>query len=1107
MLRLSCGIMGKYCFLLLLVSLIASFASAQSETATLSGQVVDPSGLNITGAQVKLVDIDRDTSTSVTTNSTGLYMFPSVRPGRYRMAVTASGFKVVDVTGLIVNVQDHIEQNFRLQVGSVAESVTVTAGAPLVNTTDATVSTVVDRQFAENLPMNGRSFQTLIELTPGVVLTANNGNDTGQFSVNGQRASSNYWMVDGVSANIGMSATSLGNGLGGALGSTSVLGGTNSLVSVDAMQEFRIQTSTFAPEFGRTPGGQISIVTRSGTNQFHGTAFDYLRNDALDANDWFNGYTNDPPLPKAKERQNDFGGTLGGPILKNRTFFFFSYEGLRLRLPQTTLTFVPDASFTPGGTTNSRQNAISALQPYLNAFPLPNPTSPEIFMPCDPTTDPTCPPSGEEATGSAAFNASFSNPATLDAYSLRIDHKLSDKLNFFGRYNYSPSDLSQRGSGAALSTVSPTRVTTQTGTVGVTWAISNLAANDFRFNYSSTDSSSSSYLDNFGGAVPLRALPFPSPFTSQNGQFVFEVSSLGNNPAFSTGEIAHNRQRQLNFVDSVSLQKGAHGIKFGIDFRRLSPQLNPTNYGQIALFSDVPSAEGGETSEDFVSQSLPATLLFRNLGVFAQDTWRVDPQLTLTYGLRWDTDFVPTSLSGPSFPAVVGFNLSNLANLALAPSGTAPYKTTYGNVAPRIGLAYQMSQNPQSQTVIRGGFGVFYDLATSEAGNIAQPTSYPFGSSEVLYGASFPLTGNALNPVPITSPNASAFGLLNAFDPKLQLPYTLQWNVAIEQSFGKQQSLTASYVGSAGRRLLQTAEILFFPPNCEPNFCDAYLVTNTGTSDYNALQLQFHRQMAHGLQALASYTWSHSIDTASAGSYGNPSNLVSALNSNVNRGPSDFDIRKALSMGLTYDVPVHTSNTVANAMLRGWSIENVVQVRSAPPVDINYADLGLLSNGFGTNPRPDVVAGQPFYLYGPMYPGGKAFNAAAFTPPPLVPAGCNPLIIFPCAPASQGNLSRNALRGFGDAQWDFAVHRDFPIRESVKLQFRAEMFNLLNHPNFGPPSGNLGDPGAPNPLFGLSSAMLGQSLAGTGNLGSGAFDPLYQLGGLRSIQFALKLFF
>ncbi|MGA2964308.1 MAG: carboxypeptidase regulatory-like domain-containing protein, partial [Candidatus Korobacteraceae bacterium] len=275
MLRLSFRVVGKPCFLALLVALAANFALAQLETATVSGQVVDPTGLSITSAQVKLVDIDRDTTTSAATSASGLYTFPSVRPGRYRMEVTAAGFKVVNITGLIVNVQDHIEQNFRLQVGSVAESVTVTAGAPLVNTNDATVSTVVDRQFAEDLPLNGRSFQTLIQLTPGVVLTTSSYASDGQFSINGQRADSNYWMVDGVSANIGMSSLQAASDtLSGSIGGFSAQGGTNSLVSVDAMQEFRIQTSTFAPEFGRTPGGQISIVTRSGTNQFHGTGFD-----------------------------------------------------------------------------------------------------------------------------------------------------------------------------------------------------------------------------------------------------------------------------------------------------------------------------------------------------------------------------------------------------------------------------------------------------------------------------------------------------------------------------------------------------------------------------------------------------------------------------------------------------------------------------------------------------------------------------------------------------------------------------------------------------------------------------------------------------------------
>lgn len=232
-----------------------------------------------------------------------------------------------------------------MQVGPTSETLWVEGGASLVNTESAAVSTVVDRTFADNLPLNGRTFQTLIMLTPGVVVTQTAADDQGQFSVNGQRADANYFTVDGVSANFGVTGYfALGQTAGGALPALSAQGGTNSLVSVDAMQEFRVQTSSFAPEFGRTPGGQISIATRSGSNTFRGTLFEYLRNDLLDANDWFNGYTNSPPRPKAEERQNDFGGVFGGPIIKDRTFFFFSYEGLRLRQPVTQDSLVPDAA-------------------------------------------------------------------------------------------------------------------------------------------------------------------------------------------------------------------------------------------------------------------------------------------------------------------------------------------------------------------------------------------------------------------------------------------------------------------------------------------------------------------------------------------------------------------------------------------------------------------------------------------------------------------------------------------------------------------------------------------------------------------------------------------
>ena len=1059
---------------------LPSSAVAQTELAGVYGRVTDQSGAVIVDAEVEIKNVETNQSVTVKTNQDGLYTIPSLHPGHYLINVRKPGFKSVTVTELTLNVQDNVVRNFALQVGSIAETVTITADDLHINTTDATVSTVVDRQFAENLPLNGRSFQTLIQLTPGVVLTASSQQDSGQFSVNGQRAASNYWTVDGVSANIGIGATALGtpgNGLGGAVGSFSAMGGTNSLVSVDAMQEFRIQTSTYAPEFGRTPGGQISIVTRSGANQFHGTAFDYLRNDVLDANDWF---ANANKQRKPEERQNDFGGTFSGPILKDRTFFFFSYEGLRLRLPQVGLTNVPDL--------NARQNALPAIQPYLNAFPF-DPNQPNL------------------GNGVAQFDASFSNPSTLDAYSLRIDHKLSNKVNLFGRYNYSPSEATQRGTGNSipLSNLSLTDITTQTATLGSTWVISPTATNDLRFNFSRVNANSHGTLDAFGGAVPLPTLPFPSPFTSRNGLFTFFIFPLKGGQ-LRVGQIDRNVQQQVNVVDSFSVQEGAHSLKFGADFRRLSPQYELSSYQQNVAFFGVPSAQQGNLFFDSIVADLSPTFLFRNLGVYAQDTWRIAPRLTLTYGLRWDVDFVPESLKGPTFNAVTGFNLSNLSNLALGPAGRPPYHTTYGNFGPRLGVAYQLRQTQDWQTVLRGGFGVFYDLATSEMGNQLVEGNYPFGAQKnTFFTGTFPLDPTAAAPPLITPPTANNGEALFAFDPNLQEPYTLEWNVALEQALGKQQSISASYVGASGRRLLQTASI----NATSPNLGGAVLVTNAGTSDYHALQIQFQRRLSRGLQVLSSYTWSHSIDTASAGSLGLTSNALLPSAINANRGPSDFDIRNAFTAGVTYDLPAPKINAFTNAILRGWSLHSVIQARSAPPVDLSDANVNGFLNGVSADVRPDINPGQPFYLYGAPCasalqgyasllpgqgcPGGKGINPAAFKDPPFDPNTRLPL--------RQGNVPRNFLRGFGATQWDFAAHRDFPIREALKLQFRAEMFNVLNHPNFGPPSGLFGCCG-----FGVSSQMFGRSLD-VFNQGSGSFSPLYQLGGPRSMQFALKLMF
>ncbi len=1053
---------------------------AQSPNGNINGLVSDPSSAAVVGAEIVAVNDVTGVQYTTKTNGEGIYVLPNLPPGPYRVQVSKLGFKTLIKPEITLNVQDSLSINFTLLVGAFHEVVTVQGGAPLVNTENAAVGTVVDRQFAENLPMNGRSFQTLIELVPGVVTVPTSPADAGQFSVDGQRANANYWTVDGVSANVGISATNIpGNGLAGSLGAFSAFGGTNSLVSVDAMQEFKIQTSSYAPEFGRSPGAQISIVTRSGVNQFHGTAFDYLRNDVFDANDWFADFAR---LAKPKERQNDFGGTFSGPLIHDRTFFFFSYEGLRLRLPQVALDTVPDE--------NARQSAVPAIQPYLNAFPL-DPDQPDL------------------GNGVAQYNASYSNAATLDAYSLRVDHRLTDRWSLSARYNYSPSKIVDRGANdGPLSVVAPIGISLETLTVGTTTTFTSLLANEFHFNISRTDAASTSQIDNFGGATPPSSFPFPSSFTLENSNFLFGLYSLKGGQQLSAGRQQRNVQRQLNFVDSLSIQKGRHSLKVGFDYRRLSPSVNPPFYLQNPNFLSTQSAESGTPDFSFVEANLSTMFLFRNLGVYGQDAWHITPALVVTYGARWDVDFTPRTLSGPELAAVTGYDLANLANLALAPVGVAPFSTRFANLAPRVGLSYQLQSSSGWETVLRGGAGIFYDLASSVVGTTVINANYPFGSFRFVSGVTFPFDAATAAPTPISAANLTPAGgdTLYAFNPHLQSPYTVEWNAAIEQALGKQQSLSLSYVGSGGRRLLQSSYL--FAPN--PSFYAADLVDNTARSDYDALQVRFQRRVASGLQALASYTWAHSIDNASSGSSFLGSNLnVPSLGANINRGPSDFDIRNAFTLGATYDLPsVQAPRT--RFLLQGWAIQSFVVAFSAPPVEIAYNTLADTLFNSGADVRPDVVAGQDFYLHGsncvailgPPCAGGKGFNPMAFVPPPIDPVTGNPL--------RQGDLGRNALRGFGAVQWDFAVHREFPIHERWKLQFRAELFNILNHPNFGQPVGALGGPGALNPQFGQSQAILAQALGGSqysGSVGNGSLSSLYQIGAPRSIQFALKLMF
>ena len=1023
---------------------------AQSTSASLTGRVTDPSKAVITGAKIAALSANTGVEYDTASNASGVYDLPDLPPGNYRLEIEKTGFKKLIKPNVVLHVQDALEINFEMIVGSVTESITVEGGAPLVNTESATVSTVVDRTFADNLPLNGRSFQTLIMLTPGVVVTATASDDQGQFSVNGQRADANYFTVDGVSANFGVTGYGpLVQAAGGALPALSASGGTNSLVSVDAMQEFRVQTSSFAPEFGRTPGGQVSIVTRSGTNSFHGTLFEYFRNNVLDASDWFAGYDH---LPKPEERQNDFGGVFSGPILKDKTFFLFSYEGLRLRLPSTQETAVPDSA--------SRQQAPASILPYLNAYPIAN--------------------GAELGNGLAQFNASYSNPSSLDASSIRLDQEINSKISLFGRYDYSPSRASQRGpnsgSGSVLSTTQSLPFSLQTLTVGLTERINPLLSNEIRANYSNDRTVYKYAFDDFGGAVPLPdSALFPTGFSSANSIFEFLIEGAGE---FATGRYSTDEQRQINLIDNLSVTKGRHQLKFGADYRWLSPFTDQFAYFQLAIFSGMATTSGGALSGSaslagtYATQ--PDALLSRNFSFYGQDRWKITPRLALTYGLRWDIDPPLKGKNLANDPFTVT-SLNDPANLALAPRGTPLYQTTYGNVAPRIGLVYQLGGRENWGAVLRGGFGTFYDLGSGSLGGAS--SYFPYLSDKFASGVAFPLSPQ--NAAPPTISDSPPVNDILVSEPNLKLPRTYEWNAAFEQPLGKNQSLSLTYIGAIGRDLLRNTDLV--SPN--PNFGFVALTSNSATSNYQALQVKFERRLSQGLQVLASNTWSHSIDIASTDAFANYLNTPSSVaNPNIDRGNSDFDIRDAFAAGVTYSLPSPESNRIVHAALGGWSADSSIFARTAPPVD----GIGALefADGIALYPRPDVVPGMPLVLYGSQYPGDKAFNPAAFTAPPT---------------GQQGDFGRNVLRGFGAWQADVAFQRQFHFTEKVGLRFRGEFFNLFNHPDFSPPVNKLTDA-----LFGRSTQTLASSLAGGSDAG---FDPLYQIGGPRSIQLALKLEF
>ncbi|MGB8481504.1 MAG: carboxypeptidase regulatory-like domain-containing protein [Acidobacteriaceae bacterium] len=1033
---------------------------AQVSTANVAGVVEDSTGARIPNAAVKLINNQTGTENDSKTDHYGVFVLPGVIPGAYTLQIERDGFATAQFTGLVLNIGETKRILVRMQLGPVTQTVNIDASGLTPNSIDASVSTVVDRQFVANIPLNGRSFQDLISMTPGVSSQSPQAIGAGyrvqgDFSVNGQLPDTNSYTIDGVSADIGVGLL-MGHqkiaSSGSAAGSTA-LGTTQSLVSIDDLQEFRVLTSSYSVEYGRTSGGQFTLLTRSGTDKFHGSLYDYLRNNAADAADWFTKFNSaNRPLPY---QQNDFGGSVGGPLRiphvydgRNRTFFFLSFEGLRVTEPTA-----PLVEYTP--TSQIAHAAPAPVQLLLSAFPPPysgNNVNP--------------PPA---STGLGPFvSISLSEPGHVESTSIRVDHSFSPKLSAFFRYSDTPS----WGQSIILSAESTNRLDTQTSTMGIASQITPSKTNELRIGYGASTSQLGTILtDNLGDlsyAPPdLNAvIGIPASFSSAASDVFIHSAGAGDSEV-NTDE-AFGSIHQWNLRDTFAVQTGHHLLQLGIDQRHLSSTVKPPALSVEADFFNPQALLANRASDIAITKNLPATPVFNQFAAFLQDEWQVSKSFTVSSGLRWEVNPPPHGEHGADAYTVRG-NITAPAALTLAPRGTPLWNTGWFNLAPRFGVAWLADGRSGHELVVRAGGGVFFDTANRAAAPAF--SALGFSATEQIVNAPVPINASQLNFSVAPSPPYTTSLVFN-FPRHLQLPYAIQWNAAIEQSLGKSQTLTASYIGASGRSLLREqrrdfndqnpefGEIVWFPPNL--------------TSSYQALQLKFQSSVTHQIQALASYTWSHSLD------YGSPDPAWP-----LTRADSDFDLRQNFEAAISWNEPKLSGTGFRELILENWGADGRLTARTAFPMTA----LGNIFSDPATGNRyfsgVDLIPNKPLYVYGSQYPGGRALNGG--------PYASNPAFALPDV-TSAGDAPRNKARGFGDNQVNIALQREVPLGHDVGLQIRGEAYNLFNHPDLG-----YIDPSLSDALFGQATLMLNQSFGPTGSL--------YEPGGPRSVQISLRLHF
>jgi hypothetical protein len=1008
---------------LLGVALLICLPLVGAETGRLEGTVRDTSDGVMPGTSITCIQQEMGFRFARTTDLLGNYTM-TLPEGHYKIVASQPGFRGVAEIGVFVAGRHAQRVDFRMAPDGVSDEATVTdlrADVPAVFA-EEDGAVVLRPDSLTGFPLNDRTVTGIMALAPGMLITPASGGEPGQISSLGARPNTNRYMVDGVSANNAVSGGGWPSILPGSrLPAMTALGTTHPLALPDAIDEVRVVPEGFIPEAGRAPGGNISIGTKAGTSQFHGSLFYAGRPPTWGANDWFaNRYDLRPSAPKLADR----GGSAGGPLRRNRTFFFLSAERLDLRQIYSWTTTVPSQAW--------RALAPPNVQSLLDMFPMPNGPALNSF-------------------GIGELIGSSVRPNSLWGVNGRLDHALTNQTRAFLRTSLTPS-----WSDSGLTQIDYSSYRSSSAVLGVThdWA---WGMEDTRVSFSRTVAASQ--------WLPPTTPQDGGSFYSQYPSFAAEFStiSVGGAGSVQAGESGRTSQDQIQISEVLSRHAGNHELRVGADYLQLRPiRGGPPSNWDVAFSS--PTNLVTDPAPVWVTYSAiqtSATRLHQFSG-FAQDTWKIHPALTVTGGVRALAMIPPMAAPGSSLYSVQELPGGILYNAV--PAGTPLWRGNLLKLDPSISVAWRVT--PRGSTVLRASWASFHD------GDFAVAT-------DQLNGAPYSSLRSEVSSQ-LVSQNAPLFPvqLGYGFSSDLHIPVYRRWGVTLQQAWSHSDSIALSYSGMSGNGLLRRDTYFNSPDRVQATGVGQLsYATNDGASNYNSFYATYRRTLASGLQASASYSWSHSIDVGSSDSL-----LFLVLPGNramSDRGDSDFDARHTLSLNFSYTTP-------APGFLRKfpgqWTLGTYTYARTGFPIDVLLSET--LDGSAVSNDRPDLVPGIPLWINDASVPGGHRLNPNAF----VSPSGLS------------GDLGRNTVRGFGSWQSDVAAERLFRLTDGLRLSFRAEAYNVFNHAQFADPVRFLS-----NPLFGISQAPLNMML-GTGSPISGQ-TPAFQMGGPRSMQVSLRLSF